>query len=125
IGSILKRRVQGKSYGMVVLAEGLIEKIGEEGLLEAMGAGQLSRYGSLDRDPHGHLRLGEIEFGRMVKERMTARLKDLGLAMTLIDKDLGYELRCADPIPFDVEYTRNLGYGAVKFLLSPAAAEFG
>ncbi|PYJ03426.1 MAG: 6-phosphofructokinase, partial [Verrucomicrobia bacterium] len=42
-----------------------------------------------------------------------------------VDKDLGYELRCADPIPFDAEYTRDLGYGAVKFLLSPDAAKFG
>ena len=68
---------------------------------------------------------GEIEFGRMVKDRLTGRLKDLGLKMTLIDKDLGYELRCADPIPFDAEYTRDLGYGAVKFLLSPEAAKYG
>ena len=45
--------------------------------------------------------------------------------MTLIDKDLGYELRCADPIPFDAEYTRDLGYGAVKFLRSEQAAETG
>jgi 6-phosphofructokinase 1 len=125
IGAIVKRRVQGKVYGMVVLAEGLIEKIGEAGLLEAMGKEQLGRYGSVERDPHGHLRLGEIEFGRMVKDRLTARLKDLGLAMTLIDKDLGYELRCADPIPFDVEYTRDLGYGAVKFLLSADANQYG
>jgi 6-phosphofructokinase 1 len=43
----------------------------------------------------------------------------------MIDKDLGYELRCADPIPFDAEYTRNLGYGAVKFLLSPEAGQYG
>ncbi len=43
----------------------------------------------------------------------------------MVDKDLGYELRCADPIPFDAEYTRNLGYGAVKFLLSPAAEKYG
>jgi 6-phosphofructokinase 1 len=47
------------------------------------------------------------------------------VTITLIDKDLGYELRCADPIPFDAEYTRDLGYGAVKFLLSPTAAQFG
>lgn len=125
IGSILKRKAQGKSYGIVVLAEGLIEKIGEEGLLQAMGGEQLGRYGSVQRDPHGHLRLGEIEFGRMVNDRLTARLKDLGLTMTLIDKDLGYELRCADPIPFDTEYTRNLGYGAVKFLRSPEANSYG
>ncbi|HEX7652121.1 MAG TPA: 6-phosphofructokinase, partial [Verrucomicrobiae bacterium] len=42
-----------------------------------------------------------------------------------IDKDLGYELRCADPIPFDVEYTRDLGYAAVKFLRSPEAEQYG
>ena len=125
IGSILKRKAQGKSYGMVVLAEGLIEKIGDEGLLEAMGGEPLGRYGSAERDPFGHLRLGEIEFGRMVRDRLTDRLKGLGLAMTLVDKDLGYELRCADPIPFDAEYTRDLGYGAVKFLRSTAAEQFG
>ena len=32
-------------------------------------------------------------------------------------KDIGYELRCADPIPFDMEYTRDLGYCAAQFLL--------
>jgi 6-phosphofructokinase 1 len=49
----------------------------------------------------------------------------MGLKTTLVDKDLGYELRCADPIPFDAEYTRDLGYGAVKFVRSAAAANFG
>ena len=31
-------------------------------------------------------------------------------------KNLGYELRCVDPIPFDIEYTRDLGFYAAKFL---------
>jgi len=79
----------------------------------------------MDRDPFGHLRLGEIEFGRMVKDGVSARLKDVGLKGPVIDKDLGYELRCAAPIPFDLEYTRDLGYGAVKFLRSAEAKEFG
>jgi 6-phosphofructokinase 1 len=52
-------------------------------------------------------------------------LEPLDLKTTLIDKDLGYELRCADPIPFDAEYTRDLGYGAVKFLRSEKAGQFG
>ena len=34
-----------------------------------------------------------------------------------MSKDIGYELRCTDPIPFDMEYTRDLGYCAAKFLL--------
>jgi len=49
----------------------------------------------------------------------------VGIDLTLVDKDLGYELRCADPIPFDAEYTRDLGYGAVKFLRSEAASHCG
>jgi 6-phosphofructokinase 1 len=36
---------------------------------------------------------------------------------TIVNKDIGYELRCAKPVPFDVEYTRTLGYGAVRYLL--------
>jgi hypothetical protein len=37
---------------------------------------------------------------------------------TIVAKNIGYELRCADPIPFDMEYTRDLGYCAAKFLLA-------
>jgi ATP-dependent phosphofructokinase / diphosphate-dependent phosphofructokinase len=125
LGSIIKRASRGTQYGVVVLAEGLIEAIGEEGLEEAISGGQLGRYGQVARDPHGHLRLGEIEFGRMIRDQMAQRLEPLRLKTTFIDKDLGYELRCADPIPFDAEYTRDLGYGAVKFLRSAAAPQFG
>src|SRR5580693_8271351 len=125
IGSIIKRRAEGLQYGVVVLAEGLVESLGEQGLINAVPDGQLERFGKVMRDDHGHLRLGEIEFGRLMKELLTQRLDKLCMKMTFIDKDLGYELRCADPIPFDCEYTRDLGYGAVKFLLSPEAEEYG
>jgi 6-phosphofructokinase 1 len=125
IGSILKRRTKGNNYGIAVLAEGLLESIGRAGLEEMMASGQIGRYGEITTDPHGHMRLGEIEFGRMIKDRLSARLQELDLNVTLIDKDLGYELRCADPIPFDAEYTRDLGYGAVKFLQSEEAGQFG
>lgn len=124
IGSIIKRKSDGKGYGIVVLAEGLLESIGEKGLLDALGD-ELERYGNVERDPHGHLRLGEIEFGRMIRYRVNKRLEELGLKVTMIDKDLGYEMRCADPIPFDAEYTRNLGYGAVKFLMSSESDGYG
>src|SRR5207253_1299908 len=125
IGSILKRRSMGSSYGIAVLAEGLMEAIGEQGLKAMMATGELGRYGKIVRDPHGHLRLGEIEFGRMMKDRLAAKMEELKLPVTVIDKDLGYELRCADPIPFDAEYTRDLGYGAVKFLGTELSAKCG
>jgi 6-phosphofructokinase len=148
IGSMIVRKARKKGYGLAILSEGLLESIGEEGMLAAVEtlldpkakaqlvgltpddkkkalAEHLKRYGNVERDAFGHLRLGEIEFGRMVSDLLTKRLGELNLKFTIVDKDLGYELRCADPIPFDVEYTRNLGYGAVKFLLSPQAAQFG
>jgi 6-phosphofructokinase 1 len=124
LGAIVKRRSMHASYGIAVLAEGLLESIGEERLSQVDGV-LSGRYGKIERDPHGHLRLGEIEFGRMIKDRLTAKIKELNLDVSLIDKDLGYELRCADPIPFDAEYTRDLGYGAVKFLRSEESGKYG
>jgi 6-phosphofructokinase 1 len=125
LGAIIKRRSRGSQYGVAVLAEGLIEAIGEKALEAMINAGQLGRYGKVSRDPHGHLRLGEIEFGRMIRDLLTGRIEQVGLKTAVIDKDLGYELRCADPIPFDAEYTRDLGYGAVKFLRSEQAGRVG
>ncbi len=125
IGAVIKRRAMGSDYGVAVLAEGLLESIGDEGLARMVESGEIGRYGKVARDPHGHLRLGEIEFGRMIRDRLSAKLDEFGLTMPLIDKDLGYELRSADPIPFDAEYTRDLGYGAVKFLRSEASTRHG
>jgi 6-phosphofructokinase 1 len=124
IGAILKRRLLGRDYGVAVLAEGLIESVGEKGLVAALGD-ELPHYGRIERDDHGHLRLGELEFGRIVKDYLKKRLKEIGLKVDFIDKDLGYELRSADPIPFDAEYTRDLGYGAMRFLSSDTAGEYG
>ena len=125
IGSMIKRRSEGSQYGVVVLAEGLIEAIGEKALMAAVNSGQLGRYGRVMRDEHNHLRLGEVEFGRMIKDLILARQEELGLKIAIVDKDLGYELRSADPIPFDAEYTRDLGYAAVKFILSEGAGKTG
>jgi 6-phosphofructokinase 1 len=125
LGSIIKRRAEGSQYGVAVLAEGLIESMGEQGLISAVPGGQLERYGKVDRDDHGHFRLSEIEFGRLIKDLIAARAQKLGFKTTFVHKDLGYELRCADPVPFDAEYTRDLGYGAVKFLLSTDATRYG
>ena len=124
LGSIVKRHAHDTHYGVAVLAEGLIEAVDQKALAAVIESGQ-GRYGRVERDPHGNLRMGEIEFGRLVRDLLNERMKPLGIATTFIDKDLGYELRCADPTPFDVEYTRDLGYGAVKFLRSDESAQYG
>ena len=49
--------------------------------------------------------------------RARAARRDRRRRRPSLAKDIGYELRCAKPVPFDVEYTRTLGYGAVRYLL--------
>jgi 6-phosphofructokinase 1 len=107
-GAIIKRLAYGRSDGVAVLAEGLVESIPESDLAEL---------GDAERDEHGHIRIAEIDFGRIIKTAVSARLKQLGLKVTIVSKDIGYELRCTDPIPFDMEYTRDLGYCAAKYLI--------
>ena len=78
---------------------------------------ELAQYADVERDEHDHIRIAEIDFGRIIKARVSERLKEFGIKVTIVSKDIGYELRCTDPIPFDMEYTRDLGYCAAKYLL--------
>ncbi|MBI5027132.1 MAG: 6-phosphofructokinase [Nitrospirae bacterium] len=107
-GSIIKRLSMGKDHGVAILAEGISEKFDLK---------ELSRYEQLEKDETGRIRLSEIQLGRVLKNFVKKTLDSMGIKITIVDKNIGYELRAADPIPFDIEYTRNLGYGAVKFLL--------
>jgi 6-phosphofructokinase 1 len=108
VGAIIKRLAYGRPDGVAVLAEGLVERLDPE---------ELAKYADVERDEHDHIRLAEIDFGRIIKARVSERLKSFGIKSTIVSKDIGYELRCTDPIPFDMEYTRDLGYCAAKFLL--------
>lgn len=108
-GAIIKRRADGHPDGVAVLAEGLAESLPDS---------DLEKFGNIERDDHGHIRLAEIDIGDGLKRAVTKRLNDMGLKTTIVSKNIGYELRCADPIPFDMEYTRDLGYCAAKFLIS-------
>ena len=108
-GAILKRMSYGRLDGVAVIAEGLAL---------GMDHGDLARLDFVERDAHGHLRLAEINLGEILKREVSARLKALGVKTTIAEKNIGYELRSADPIPFDMEYTRDLGYCAAKYLLS-------
>lgn len=108
VGSILKRRADGRDDGVAVIAEGVALSIVEDDL------GQL---GPIERDAHGHVRLAEIDFGGGLKRLVRARLQELGVEATIVEKNIGYELRCADPVPFDLDYCRDLGYCAAKFLI--------
>jgi 6-phosphofructokinase 1 len=107
-GSIIKRLSMGRDYGVAVLAEGISEKFDLK---------ELDRLEHLEKDETGRVRLSEIQLGRILKNFVKETLESMGISVTIVDKSIGYELRAADPIPFDVEYTRDLGYGVVRYLL--------
>lgn len=102
---VLAREERGKSYGTVVLAEGLAEMLPEEVLQ------------GVTRDEHGHVSLGRIDIGKLVAkvaaERYEART---GRTKKVTGVQLGYESRCSPPHAFDVMLGSQLGVGAARAL---------
>jgi 6-phosphofructokinase len=108
-GAIVKRLSHGRRDGVAILAEGLVLSI---------DPADLAQVDEVEKDAHGHVRIDEVNISEILKAQVRARLKPFGLKATIVAKNIGYELRCADPIPSDMDYTRDLGYCAAKYLLS-------
>ncbi len=115
-GSILKRRLTGQGYGTAIVAEGVGERLDPEELKDYAGV-------SVSYDPYGNVTLADIPLASLIKQAVARRFADRNDKVQITDTTLGYELRCANPIPFDIDYTRTLGYGAVRFLLREPESE--
>jgi 6-phosphofructokinase 1 len=109
VGAIIKRLSDGRRDGVAMIAEGLVLEL---------AAQDLARVEDVERDAHGNVRIAEVNIGEILKAAVARRLKEFGIKTTIVAKNIGYELRCADPIPYDMEYTRDLGYCAAKYLLA-------
>jgi ATP-dependent phosphofructokinase / diphosphate-dependent phosphofructokinase len=112
-GAIIKRLSEGRRDGVAVIAEGVAFSV---------LADDLAGLHHAERDAYGELRIAEMNIGEILRTEVLARLKGLGLAVPIAAKNVGYELRCADPIPFDMEYARDLGYCAAKHVLAGGTA---
>jgi ATP-dependent phosphofructokinase / diphosphate-dependent phosphofructokinase len=109
VGAIIKRLSYGRTDGVAILAEGLVEHLENKDLENLV---------NIERDAHDNIRIAEINFGEILKYKVQERLKDFSIKSTIVAKNIGYELRCADPIPFDMEYTRDLGFAGAQFILN-------
>src|SRR3990170_1488459 len=109
VGAIIKRLSYGRNDGVAILAEGLVEHLDPK---------DLEMLVNVERDAHDNIRIAEVNFGEILKYKVQERLHNFGIKTTIVAKNIGYELRCADPIPFDMEYTRDLGFAAAQFILT-------
>ena len=115
-GAILKRRVMGQKHGLAVIAEGIAERLDPAELAQAPGV-------EIERDSYGHVSLSEIPLATILRRRVQRSFTARDEPLAVTDVTLGYNLRSAQPIPFDIDYTRTLGYGAVRFLLQEPKEE--
>jgi 6-phosphofructokinase len=112
-GAILKRQALWERYdGVALVAEGLLERMPVNELTAIEGV-------QIQHDSYGHLRLAELDLAYILKNLVERRFAARGRNLTIVHKNIGYELRCAPPVAFDCDYVKTLGYGAVEFLLNP------
>ncbi len=107
-GAIVKRLARGREDGVVVVAEGIAERL---------EPADLAMLRDVARDEHGHIRLADVPLGRVLRNAVSDALAARGVKVATGEKDVGYELRCGKPTAFDRDYTRDLGAGAAQSLL--------
>ncbi|MBR5723859.1 MAG: 6-phosphofructokinase [Bacteroidales bacterium] len=103
ISSILKRKVLGIGYGTIVVAEGVFHDLDAE---EIRNAGVHMTY-----DEHGHPELGKISKAVLFNDILEKRFKEIGLGVKTRPVEIGYDVRCQDPIAYDLSYCTELAMG--------------
>ena len=106
ISAILKRKVLGINYGTIVAAEGLFHAFkGEE--MEAAGV-------HFSYDDHGHPELGKISKAVLFNDLLEAEFKKVGIKVKSRPVEIGYDVRCQDPVAYDLTYCTELAMGVYQ-----------
>ena len=106
ISSIIKRNIQGISYGVAIISEGVFHFMTDEEIK--------SSDINFTYDEHGHPELGNVSKAHIFNILLQRKLKELNLNVKSRPEELGYELRCVTPTAFDMLYCSLLGYGVKK-----------
>jgi 6-phosphofructokinase len=101
-----REEVEGKEFGVIILAEGLAEFLPQD-YLQGVG-----------RDEHGHISISKVNlckiFAGLIADEYT---RQTGRKRRVTGLQLGYEARCARPHAFDVMLGSQLGVGAYRALV--------
>lgn len=106
ISSIIKSKIRGIEYGVAMVSEGVFHFMEEE---EIINSGIKFTY-----DDHGHPELGNVSKSHIFNYLLQTKLKEIGLKIKSRPVELGYELRCCNPIAFDLTLCTLLGIGVKK-----------
>ncbi len=106
LSAIIKRNILGIPYGTVVVAEGVFHDLSAEDI-KAAGI-------NMSFDEHGHPELGKISKAVLFNELLEKETKKLGLKIKSRPIEIGYDVRCQDPIAFDLTYCSELAIGAYE-----------
>ena len=102
-GAILKRRVMGHEHGVAVIAEGIADKLSVDELVNLPGV-------SVEHDAFGHISLNDIPLAIILRRQVQQAFSARGEDISIVDVTLGYQIRGAPPIQFDIDYTRTLRF---------------
>lgn len=103
ISSIIKRKILGIEYGLVIVSEGVFHFMTDEEIEKS----QIN----FTYDDHGHPELGNVSKAHIFNILLQNKLKSLGIKIKSRPVELGYELRCVQPTAYDLFYCALLGFG--------------
>ena len=103
LSSIIARKVMGVGYGVVIIAEGVFHDLDPE---EMKAAGVNVTY-----DEHGHPELGKVSKAVLFNDILVKEFDCLGLKVKTRPTEIGYDIRCQDPIAYDLGYCTELAMG--------------
>lgn len=103
ISSIVKRKILGIGYGAVMISEGVFHEL-DTAELEARGI-------RFSYDEHGHPELGKVSKAVLFNDIIEKELKAMGLKVKTRPVEIGYDVRCNDPVAYDLTYCSQLGMG--------------
>ena len=106
VSSIVKRKIMGVKYGVAMISEGVFHSLSDD---EVKNSGINFSY-----DDHGHPELGKISKAAIFSELVDKMMGKLGLKVKTRPVEIGYDVRCTNPIAYDRVYCSLLGFGVYK-----------
>ena len=101
VSAIIKRKILGVSYGTVVTAEGVMQEMVDAGV-------------HFTFDEHGHPELGKISKAVIFSDLLDKECQKAGLKVKSRPVEIGYDVRCQEPVAYDLTYCTELAMGVYQ-----------